>query len=326
MSLRNYFFIAVSLCLVGACSNKEMFENGLIEEGHVNETTRAGALLASLPLPAQPVPVVVYDFVDQTGQFRNNGQYTDYSSAVTKGGYSILVNALLGAGKSNWFTVAERGSLKHLLQERQIIKLTREQYHGPKGEKLPNLPPLLYGGMMIEGGIVSYDSNILTGGLGAVYLGIGGAVQYRRDLVTVYLRAISIQTGKVLVSVNSSKTIYSSSADANFLRYFAVSNLFQSEAGFTMNEPTQLGVRQAIETAIYSLIMEGAMNNLWGFKDAAAGKKAIDDYIQHRDGSAETKKEIENQIGYADAVDKSATGKDESDNGGYNDLFKRRPH
>ncbi len=286
MLLRNCFFIAISAFVLASCSNKNIYENGLVEEAQVNSETRAGGILATLPLPAQPVPVVVYDFVDQTGQFRNNGQYTDYSSAVTKGGYSILVNALLSAGKNNWFTVAERGSLKHLLQERQIIKLTRDQYAGPDGKKLTNLPPLLYGGMMIEGGIVSYDSNVVTGGAGAIYLGIGGSVQYRRDLVTVYLRAISIQTGKVILSVNSSKTIYSVGADANFLRYFAVSNLLQSEVGFTMNEPTQLGVRQAIETALYSLIMEGAINNVWTFRDVAQGKKAIDDYIKRRDNTS----------------------------------------
>lgn len=284
MSIKNYVFIAISACVLFSCSNKDIYENGLVEEAQVNSDTRATNILANLPLPVQPVPVVVYDFVDQTGQFRNNGQYTDYSSAVTKGGYSILVNSLLSSGKGNWFTVAERGSLKNLLQERQIIKLTRDQYAGPNGKKLSNLPPLLYGGMMIEGGIVSYDSNVVTGGVGAIYLGIGGAIQYRRDLVTVYLRAVSIQTGKVLLSVNSSKTIYSAGADANFLRYFAVSNLLQSEAGFTMNEPTQLGVRQAVETALYSLIMEGALNNIWTFKNVSQGQKAIEDYLKRRDG------------------------------------------
>lgn len=293
--------LAVAIALIftlSGCAQDIMYNNQLVAEAQINDTTKATSILNNIPLPVQPVPVVVYDFVDQTGQFRNNGQYTDYSSAVTKGGYSILVNALLSAGKNNWFTVAERGSLKHLLQERQIIKLTRDQYRGSKGQKLSSLPPLLYGGMMIEGGIVSYDSNILSGGIGAIYLGIGGNTQYRRDLVTVYLRAISIQTGKVLVSVNSSKTIYSASFDANFLRYFAISNLFQSEAGFAMNEPTQLGVRQAIETALYSLIMEGALDNLWTFRDVAAGRKAISEYIERRDnGNSKNPPKIQGQAG-----------------------------
>ena len=294
MFFKKIVLLAASVAILSSCSQSAMYENALVAEANVNEKTRASSILESIPLPVQPVPVVVYDFVDETGQFRNNGAYTDYSSAVTKGGYSILVNALLSSGKKKWFDVAERGSLKQLLQERQIIKLTHDQYRDPKGKTLPPLPPLLYGGMMIEGGIVSYDSNIASGGAGAVYLGIGGTVQYRRDLVTVYLRAISIQTGKVLLSVNSSKTIYSSAVDANFLRYFAVSNLLQSEAGFTMNEPTQLGVRQAVETALYSLIMEGAIDKMWQFKNPVEGKKALHDYIERRDNKAQNEPQNSN--------------------------------
>ncbi len=262
-----------------------MFENAVVSEAQVTDQTRAGKLLAELPEPEQKVPVVVYDFGDQTGQFRNNSSYTDYSSAVTKGGYSILVKALLDAGNHQWFRVAERGGLKNLLQERQIIKAMRGQYLGPNKDKLPLLPPMLYGGMLIEGGIISYDSNVLTGGAGALYLGIGASAQYRRDIVGVYLRATNIQTGEVLLSVNSSKTIFSASVDLNALKYLTIDNLLQSEVGFTVNEPTQFGVRQAIETAVYSMIMEGALNDLWTFKDPEAGQAAIAEYLHRRDGT-----------------------------------------
>ncbi|MCK5519201.1 MAG: CsgG/HfaB family protein, partial [Alphaproteobacteria bacterium] len=209
---------------------------------------------------------------------------TDYSSAVTKGGHSILVKALLDSGNKRWFTVAERGGLKNLLQERQIIKLMRSEYRAPDGKKLPNLPPLIYGGIMIEGGIVSYDSNIATGGAGAIYLGVSGSTQYRKDLVTVYLRAINVQNGEVLLSVTSSKTIYSTVFDANFLKYITFDKLFQAEAGFSLNEPVQLGVRQAIETAVYSMIMEGAIDKIWSFQNPVAGNKAIKKYLKRRDG------------------------------------------
>lgn len=284
-----------ALALLSACGGKSnvssVYENPLVSEAKVTDTTRAGEILKELSAPKQKVPVVVYDFQDQTGQFKNNGTYTDYSSAVTKGGYSILIKALLDSGNGKWFTVSERGGLKNLLQERQIVNMTRSQYLGVKGKKpLNTLPPLLYGGMMIEGGIVAYDSNIMTGGAGAVFLGIGGAMQYRRDLVTVYLRAVSIQTGEVLLSVTSSKTIYSASLDANYLKYVTIDHLFQSEAGFTLNEPTQLGVRQAVETAVYSLIMEGALRDLWSFKSHATGDDAINEYIERRDSIVQPKK------------------------------------
>lgn len=286
MSIRSALLVCLSLCLLCGCAQRTINNNPMVAPATVTDQTRAGQILVSLPVPVQKIPVVVYDFQDQTGQFKNNGQYTEYSSAVTKGGYSILIKALLDSGKHEWFTVVERGGLKQLLQERQIIKMTRAQYEQPDGKPLGPLPPLLYGGMMIEGGIISYDSNVVTGGAGAAFLGISGTTQYRRDLVSVYLRAINVQTGEVLLSVTSSKTIYSTSLDTNVIKYLTVDHLLQAEAGFTINEPAQLGVRQAIETAVYSLLMEGAINNLWSFKDPVAGKAAIDAYIARRDNTA----------------------------------------
>jgi curli production assembly/transport component CsgG len=287
MSTRSLFFAVACACLLSGCVAQSTINNNpLAAEAQVTDTTRAGRILAKLPPPKAKVPVVVYDFQDQTGQFKNNGQYTDYSSAVTKGGYSILIKSLLDAGNREWFTVVERGSLKNLLQERQIIKLTREQYVGPEGTKLPNLPPMLYGGMMIEGGIISYDSNVVTGGAGAAFLGISASTQYRRDLVSVYLRAVNVQTGEVILSVTSSKTIYSTSLDSNLLKYMTIDHLLQAEAGVSVNEPVQLGVRQAVETAVYSLIMEGAIQGLWEFADAGRGKRALDKYIERRDNKS----------------------------------------
>ena len=297
MTFKGVVMLAVSLAVLDGCSARSFFENAAVSKAHVTDRTRASEILMALPAPVQPVPVVVYDFQDQTGQFKNNEKYTEYSSAVTRGGYSILVKALLDTGNGDWFTVAERGALKNLLQERQIVKLTRGEYSGPNNQKLPSLPPMLYGGTMIEGGIISYDSNVQTGGMGAVYLGIGGSVQYHRDLVTVYLRAVSVESGRVLLAVNSSKTIYSVAVDGNFLRYMTVANLLQSEVGFTQNEPVQLAVRQAIETGVYSLLMEGALKHLWEFKDKSAGEKAIAEYLVRRNGNgkAENVPDAENQ-------------------------------
>ena len=171
MRFHRIILLPVLAALLAGCSNSLWFDNPAVSEAHVTDHTRAGQILAELPPPGAKIPVVVYEFQDQTGQFKNNGSYTEYSSAVTKGGYSILVNALLDAGNHQWFTVAERGNLKDLMQERQLINMTRGKYKGPDGKQLPELPPMLYGGMLIEGGIISYDTNIMTGGLGATYLG-----------------------------------------------------------------------------------------------------------------------------------------------------------
>jgi len=269
---------------LSACGNNSLYDNSAINEAQVTDTTSAGRILAAMPVPAQKLPVVVYEFQDQTGQFKYNDNFSDYSSAVTKGGLSVLLKALLDTSNGNWFMVGERGGLNNLLKERQIIRSMREEFAGADGEKLPPLPPLIYGGMILEGGIIFYDSNILTGGAAAGYFGISGSTQYRRDVVSVYLRAVDISSGQVILSVNSSKTLFSYGVNAGVVRYLSFDKLLEAEAGFTVNEPNQLAVRQAIETAVYSLIMEGNLKKLWGFKDEAAGQKAVADYLKRRDG------------------------------------------
>jgi curli production assembly/transport component CsgG len=260
-----------------------MYENEFVQDAQVTQTTRAGAILASMPTPKQQIPVVVYEFQDQTGQFKANDNFVEYSSAVTKGGLSVLVKALVDTSAGNFFMVAERGGLNNLIKERQIIRAMRSDYALPDGSKLPDLSPMIYGGVILEGGIVFYDTNVLTGGAAAGYFGISAATQYRRDIVTVYLRAVEVQTGKVLLAVNSSKTVFSYGVSGSLLRYLSVDRLLETEGGFSVNEPGQLAVRQAIETAVYSMIMEGALKNMWSFKDDAAGRQAVADYIARRD-------------------------------------------
>ncbi len=134
--------------------------------------------------------------------------------------------------------------------------------------------------MLIEGGIVGYDSNTVTGGAGAKYLGLGGDAKHRQDVVTVGLRLVSVSTGEVLKSVTTTKTIYSVGAQAHAFRYVALDRLLEAEVGITRNEPPQLATRQAIELAIYALIMEGARDGLWRFRDPSAGKAAIAEYVR----------------------------------------------
>ncbi len=284
--MKRLFPLLIGAMLTSACAMPELAENGFVQEAKVTDVTRAGELLVGLPLPTRQIPVVVYDFQDQTGQFKYSEQATEYSSAVTKGGLSVLVKALLDTGSGRWFTVAERGGLNNLLKERQIIRTMRSEYTRPDGSKLPDLPPMIYGGMLLEGGIVFYDSNILTGGAAAGYFGISGSAQYRRDIVTVYLRAVDINTGQVILAVNSSKTVFSYAVSGSVLRYLSFDKLLEAETGFSVNEPSQLAVRQAIETSLYSLVMEGTLRGMWGFADQNAGKQAITDYVARRDSGS----------------------------------------
>jgi len=237
--------------------------------------------LRELPPAAQKLVVAVYGFGDRTGQRKPNSNVAELSTAVTQGADAILLDAAFLAGNGTWFDVIERTNLDGLLQERQIIRAQRDEYLGP-GEQ--PLPALLFAGMLLEGGIISFDTNMVTGGFGARLLGIGGSTEYRADVVSVYLRAVSTQTGRVVGSVKTTKTLYSASLEGNVFRFVAADEILELDAGITANEPTQIAVRQAIESALYALIMEGALADQWEFADAEAGERALEEYRNTRSG------------------------------------------
>lgn len=240
--------------------------------------------LRALPRPASPIAVAVYGFSDQTGQFKPSDAGQTLSRAVSQGGASILVKALQDAGQRRWFTVVEREQLKNLLTERSIIQEMRGRYLGEKEVNPGALPALLFAGVLLEGGIVGYDTNTLTGGAGAGFLGISANTKYQQDTVTVYLRAVSVRTGEVLTTVTASKTIASFALGANAFRYVGYKELLEAEAGFTTNEPDQLALQQAIEKAVYALILEGADLKLWSFADPQAAADDLLRYRRERDG------------------------------------------
>ncbi len=253
---------------------------------HYPKQTTTQRQLMELSPPARPIAIAVYNFADQTGQFRSseNGQQT-LSRAVTQGGASILVRALQDAGNRRWFTIVEREQLRNLLNERQIIREMRERYLGETNVNPQALPAMLFAGVLLEGGIISYDTNTVTGGAGAAFLGIGARAQYRQDTVTVYLRAISVRTGEVLTTVTASKTIASTSLGGSAFRFVGFRELLEAEAGFSVNEPEHIALQQAIEKAVYALIMEGAELDLWDFADTEAAWPALWRYRQERDGT-----------------------------------------
>lgn len=228
--------------------------------------------------------IAVYGFTDQTGQFKPSDVGQTLSRAVTQGASSMLVKALQDAGNRQWFTVVERERLDNLLRERQIIGEMRKRYLGEQ-EVDPNaLPALLFAGVLLEGGIVGYDSNTVTGGAGAAFLGIGARTEYRQDTVTVYLRAVSVRTGEVLANVTASKTIASQAIGANAFKFVAFRELLEAEAGITSNEPDQVALQQAIEKAVYGLVLEGVELDLWRFDDMSAAQPLLAAYRAERDG------------------------------------------
>ncbi len=284
MRIQTLLLVAACALSLAACSATRP-ETAFSESPRLEPKTEMLDDLMALPPPVRQLTVAVYNFEDQTGQNKPNETFSEYSRAVTQGGATILVNALERAGRKSWFKVAERRGLPALLQERQIIRAMRESYGGGA----QTLPPLTYAGLLLEGGIIGYDSNTLTGGFGARFLGIGGDTQYRRDTVTVYLRAVSVQTGEVIKSVNTTKTVYSVLLHGDAFRYIGFNKLLEIEGGITTNEPVQLAVKQAIEKAVFTLIMEGALDGYWQFRGPEA-QPFVERYIQERDGILERRR------------------------------------
>ena len=246
----------LSFLLVG-CAGKAKFD--------VRTQTVAYKDLSNIESPkGEPIIIAVYDFIDMTGQKKPGGSFASMSTAVTQGSYQLLIKALADAGNGEWFRVVERTCLPSLLQERKLIRSTRQQVNGEGAEPLP---PLLFAGAYITGGIVGYDSDIKSGGIGARVLGIQANKQYRQDIVTIILRVINVQTGEVVLSTTVEKTIFSTSTGSDIFKYFDTDTmLVEVEAGFARNEPVTLAVRKAIEKGVVDVINLGVERGLWEFE------------------------------------------------------------
>ncbi len=224
-------------------------------------------LLDTLPeLDGPPMTVAVYGFTDKTGQMKPSDKLAVFSKAVTQGSEVFLIKSLQDS--KNWFRVVERVGLDNLVKERQLIRNHREVYEGKDAKPLK---PMTVAGIMIEGGIIGYDSNIRSGGNGARFLGIGGSQQYRVDEIVISMRLVSVNSGEVLLNTAVSKTIYSTQHNVGVLRFVdAGTKALELENGSALNEPTTYAVRVAIEQAVYEMIQEGQRRGLWRFKKQVA--------------------------------------------------------
>lgn len=260
--MRHLALLLLALLITG-CASTQMVSDYeppvAVEQSMVKE-------FDSLPKPKMgKIAVAVYGFQDKTGQRRPSTNVSSFSTAVTQGAESFLIKALKDVGESGWFEVVERVGLTALTQERQIIRQMREAYDGPNAKKLM---PLKFAGMIIEGGITGYDTATRSGGSGMRVLGIGPQTQYSEDIITVSLRAISVNTGSVLAAVNVQKTVYSTADSLAVLKFINEgTQVFELESGIALNEPATLAVKAAVDAAVVELIKEGERKDVWDFAD-----------------------------------------------------------
>jgi curli production assembly/transport component CsgG len=208
------------------------------------------------------ITVAVYSFPDVTGQRKQVG----LSTAVSQGADVWVIQALMAVSNGSWFTVVERASLDALVKERQLIRSTMELYDATSAADA--LQPMLFAGLILEGGIVGYDTNTTSGGAGARYFGLGTHEEYRTDQVTVSLRLVAVQTGEILLTVSSTKTIASTSNGADVFRFLDLgTRALEIESGNAANEPVNYAIRTAIEYGILQMLYAGKEQGLWEWEE-----------------------------------------------------------
>ena len=257
----------VLMCLLGGCASTKSESVFYGETPYTLETDTIKRLQMIPDLGQAQITIAVYNFPDRTGQRKPNTKFSQISTAVTQGPEVWVINALKAVGGPNpWFIVLEREGLDAIIKERQLIRSTRELYDGESDVK-NQLKPLKFAGLIVEGGIVGYDSNITSGGAGARYFGIGMSEQYRTDQVTVSIRIVAVQTGEIILTTSATKTIASYSSGGDVFRFLDMSTkALEIETGVATNEPVNYAIRTTIEHAVHNLIYEGIDKGLWQFK------------------------------------------------------------
>ena len=274
------FLLVASL---SSCSIFDQYADTYEQRFKANDVVRIDELQSQYLLDVKPPlvsPVVaVYPsaFTDQTGQRKSNSEFALFSTAITQSPNTLLIRALKHAGKGEFFRVVERVGLDNLTKERQLIRSAREQFATDE-EKKKKLSPLLFAGVLLEGAVISYDSNLTTGGMGARYLGIGTSIQYREDNITVSLRMVSVATGEILIEVLSQKTIFSYGKSEDVFKFIEMgTELVEIELGNSRNESTTIALMKAIEGAVLELITIGYDRGFWKHDEIKINKPDCDD-------------------------------------------------
>jgi curli production assembly/transport component CsgG len=274
--------IILSVLILSGCAISQKMGAEYMPEVAANKLQKE---FDTLPAPdGKKVTVAVYGFADKTGQRKPTPGVASLSTAVTQGGEVFLIKALQDVGRGTWFDVVERVNIDALTKERTIIRQMREAYEGKDAKPLM---PLMFAGIIMDGGIIGYDSGSESGGAAYRFLGIGPQTQYSKDTVTVSLRAVSVNTGKVLAAITVTKIVYSTADSVAVLKYIDNKNIlggvfgnannvntltasmFEAESGLTINEPGTLAIKATVEAAVVELIKEGERKGVWDFKKDA---------------------------------------------------------
>jgi|TARA_B100001093_G_scaffold297723_1_gene283870 curli production assembly/transport component CsgG len=265
--MKTLLALILTIVITGCVSTPDKIDyyKDLPPQQHATPTSE---LLVNLPaLDGEVITIAVYSFLDETGQRKPSDKFSQLSTAISQGVDVWVIQALKEAGDGTWFKVVERMGLDNVIKERQLIRSTREAYDGNDANK-NSLKPLIFAGLILEGGVVAYDTNIESGGNGARYFGIGISEEYRVDQVTVAMRVVAVQTGEVLLTVSGTKTIASHRSGTDVFRFLDMgTKALEIESGVAMNEPVNYAIRSAIEYCVIEVIKQGTDQGLWKMKE-----------------------------------------------------------
>ena len=260
-------FLCLSVILLSSCAvlneNKDLALTKNIESSAILDL-QSEELKNLSPAKVKPsIAVYPNSFRDLTGQRKSNSSFALFSTAITQAPEAFLIRALKHAANGEFFTVVERVGLDNLTKERQLIRSTRQEFKEDN-----KMQPLLFAGLIIEGGVISYEANLKSGGLGARYLGIGTSKQYREDTVTISLRLVSVSTGEVLIETLVSKSIVSTNISQDIFRFIeAGTELVEVEGGIAENESVSIALQKAVETGILNIIYTGIERGYWEYDE-----------------------------------------------------------
>ena len=265
--MRTLLAIFLTVLITGCVSTPDKIDYYTDLPPQQKATTTSEILQNLDPIDGEILTIAVYNFMDETGQRKPSDKFSQLSTAISQGVDVWVIQALREAGGGTWFKVVERMGLDNVIKERQLIRSTREAYEGNEANK-NSLKPLIFAGLILEGGVVAYDTNVDSGGNGARYFGIGASTQYRVDTVTIAMRIVSVSTGEVLLSVTTQKDIASHASGVDVFKFLDLgTKALEIESGMAINEPVNYAVRAAVEQSIVELVEQGERRELWKYKE-----------------------------------------------------------
>lgn len=123
--------------------------------------------------------------------------------------------------------------------------------------------PLTTADYILSGSIVAYDSDIQSSGSGLRVMNIGGQKEVRRDIITVNLRVVSVESGLILSNKTVTQMVASERAGGNILSYITKNRVLEFEAGYAMNEPKTFALDAAFQKALLDNIVEMQARGYW---------------------------------------------------------------